>query len=99
MSVYDVSFPIDACIHLYRVFPARESEWSAPVISFLAARYLSWLRTVTIRSDLESCTKDRRLQEEGKWDPPQGPRTKFCPNYSRMLGMFDGARFKGHLLA
>jgi len=33
--------------------------------------YLSWLHTLTMRTDLESVTNDRRHQEEGKWGPPR----------------------------
>jgi hypothetical protein len=33
--------------------------------------YLAWLQTLTIRTDLESYTNDRRHREEGKWQPPR----------------------------
>ncbi len=33
--------------------------------------YLSWLRVLTIRTNLESLTNDRRQKEEGKWGPPR----------------------------
>ncbi len=33
--------------------------------------FLHWLRMLTIRTTLESCTNDRLLKEEGKWGPPR----------------------------
>jgi hypothetical protein len=33
--------------------------------------FLSWLRTLTIRTTLESCTNERLHKEEGKWGPPR----------------------------
>jgi hypothetical protein len=33
--------------------------------------YLWWLHTLTIRTELESCTNDRRHREEGRWGPPR----------------------------
>jgi hypothetical protein len=33
--------------------------------------FLHWLRTLTIRTTLESCTGDRLHQEEGRWGPPR----------------------------
>jgi hypothetical protein len=33
--------------------------------------FLHWLRTLTIRTTLESCTNDRRHKEEGRWGPPR----------------------------
>jgi hypothetical protein len=35
------------------------------------AGYLSWMHTLTMRTELESCTNDRRLREEGRWGPPR----------------------------
>src|SRR5262249_22200731 len=33
--------------------------------------YLSWLETLTVRTELESVTNDRRHREEGRWGPPR----------------------------
>ncbi|QDU23581.1 hypothetical protein [Urbifossiella limnaea] len=33
--------------------------------------FLHWLRTLTIRTTLESVTNDRRHKEEGRWGPPR----------------------------
>ena len=35
------------------------------------AGYPSWLETLTMRTELESCTNDRRVREEGRWGPPR----------------------------
>src|SRR5262249_26984530 len=35
------------------------------------AGYLSWLQTLTLRTDLESVTNDRRHKEEARWGPPR----------------------------
>jgi hypothetical protein len=33
--------------------------------------YLFWLHMLTLRTELESCTNDRRLREEARWGPPR----------------------------
>jgi hypothetical protein len=33
--------------------------------------FLHWLRLMTIRTNLESCTTDKRCKEEGQWGPPR----------------------------
>jgi hypothetical protein len=35
------------------------------------AGYLFWLQTLPIRTQLKSCTNDRRHRDEGKWQPPR----------------------------
>ena len=50
------------------------------------AGYLSWLHTLTLRTDLESYTNDRRLQEEGKWGPP---RQSDADALDQAAGMMD----------
>ena len=35
------------------------------------AGYLTWLHTLTTRTGLESCTNDRRVKDEGRWQPPR----------------------------
>jgi hypothetical protein len=35
------------------------------------AGYLYWVHMLTIRTELESVTNDRRLKEEAKWGPPR----------------------------
>jgi hypothetical protein len=35
------------------------------------AGYLCWLHTLTIRTELESVTSDKRHQEEARWGPPR----------------------------
>jgi hypothetical protein len=35
------------------------------------AGYLSWLRLLTLRTELERVTSDKRHQEEARWGPPR----------------------------
>src|SRR5262249_53424216 len=48
--------------------------------------YLSWLHMLTVRTNLESCTNDRRYREEGKWTPP---RQKDADALDQAAGMVD----------
>lgn len=41
------------------------------ILAQAQAGFLHWLETVTARTELESCTTDRRYREEGKWGPPR----------------------------
>ena len=51
--------------------------------------FLSWLRTLTIRTSLESCTNDRRHQDEGKWGPPRQSDADALDQAAAMMDRFN----------
>jgi hypothetical protein len=48
--------------------------------------FLHWLRLMTVRTNLESCTTDRRFKEEGRWAPP---RQSDADALDQAAGMMD----------
>jgi hypothetical protein len=52
--------------------------------------YLTWLRNLTIRSSLESCTSDRRLKAEGKWEPPRQSDADAIDQAAAMMERHNG---------
>jgi hypothetical protein len=53
------------------------------------AGYMSWLRTLTVRTNLESHTNDRRVQEEGKWGPPRQSDADAVDQAASMMDRFN----------
>ena len=53
------------------------------------AGYLSWLRTLTIRTELESCINDRRHQEEARWAPPRQSDADALDQSAAMMDRFN----------
>ncbi len=51
--------------------------------------YLSWLRVLTIRTNLESLTNDRRQKEEGKWGPPRQGDADALDQAAAMMDRFN----------
>jgi hypothetical protein len=51
--------------------------------------YLTWLQNLTIRTNLESCTNDRRLKEEGKWEPPRQSDADALEHAAAMMDRFN----------
>ena len=53
------------------------------------AGYLSWLQTLTIRTNLESCTNDRRHKEEARWGPPRQSDADALDQAAAMMDRFN----------
>jgi hypothetical protein len=53
------------------------------------AGYLCWLHTLTLRTELESCTNDRRVQEEGRWGPPRQTDADALDQAAAMVDRFN----------
>ncbi|QDU20655.1 hypothetical protein [Urbifossiella limnaea] len=51
--------------------------------------FLTWLRTLTIRTSLESVTNDRRHQDEGKWGPPRQSDADAVEQAATMMDRFN----------
>jgi len=51
--------------------------------------FLSWLRTLTIRTSLESCTNERLHKEEGKWGPPRQSDADAIDQAAAMMDRFN----------
>ena len=51
--------------------------------------YLTWLRTLTSRTSLESCTNDRRVQDEGRWQPPRQSDADALEQAAAMMDRFN----------
>jgi hypothetical protein len=51
--------------------------------------YLTWSQNLTIRTNLESCTNDRRLKEEGKWEPPRQSDADALDHAAAMMDRFN----------
>jgi hypothetical protein len=55
-------------------------------MSHAQAGYLYWLRLLTMRTELESVTSDRRHREEGRWE---APRQRDADALDQAAGMMD----------
>lgn len=53
------------------------------------AGYLVWLEHLTIRTNLESVTNDRRHREEGKWGPPRQSDADALEQAATMMDRFN----------
>jgi hypothetical protein len=53
------------------------------------AGYLVWLEHLTIRTNLESITNDRRHREEGKWGPPRVSDAEALEQAAAMMDRFN----------
>jgi hypothetical protein len=53
------------------------------------AGYLSWLHTLTMRTDLESCTNDRLHREEARWAPPRQSDADALDQAAAMMDRFN----------
>jgi hypothetical protein len=53
------------------------------------AGYLTWFRMLTLRTSLESCTNDRRVQEEGRWQPPRQSDADALDQAAAMMDRFN----------
>ena len=53
------------------------------------AGYLSWLQTLTVRTDLESCTNDRMHKEEARWGPPRQSDADALDQAAAMMDRFN----------
>ena len=51
--------------------------------------YLTWSQNLTIRTNLESCTNDRRFKEEGKWEPPRQSDADALDKAAAMMDRFN----------
>jgi hypothetical protein len=53
------------------------------------AGYLSWLHTLTMRTDLESVTNDRLHREEARWGPPRQSDADALDQAAAMMDRFN----------
>lgn len=53
------------------------------------AGYLVWLRNLTMRTSLESCTNDRRFKEEGRWQTPRQSDADALEQAAAMMDRFN----------
>jgi hypothetical protein len=51
--------------------------------------YLYWVRILTLRTELESTTNDRRVQEEGRWGPPRQSDADALDQAAAMMDRFN----------
>ncbi|MBY0460605.1 MAG: hypothetical protein K2V38_25085, partial [Gemmataceae bacterium] len=53
------------------------------------AGYLIWLHRLTAYTSLESCTHDRRVQDEGRWQPPRQSDADATEQAAAMMDRFN----------
>lgn len=53
------------------------------------AGYMTWLHTLTMRTGLESCTNDRGLKDEGRWQPPRQSDADALDQAAAMMDRFN----------
>jgi len=51
--------------------------------------YLRWLHTLTMRTNLESYTTDKRYKEEGRWTPPRQKDADAIDQAAAMMDRFN----------
>jgi hypothetical protein len=51
--------------------------------------YLAWLYYLTMRTSLESCTNDRRVKEEARWQPPRQSDADALEQAAAMVDRFN----------
>ncbi len=53
------------------------------------AGYLTWLHRLTTYTSLESCTSDRQLKDEGRWQPPRQSDADATEQAAAMMDRFN----------
>ncbi|QJW97261.1 hypothetical protein FTUN_4831 [Frigoriglobus tundricola] len=53
------------------------------------AGYLVWLHRLTAYTSLESCTSDRRIKDEGRWQPPRQSDADTTEQAAAMMDRFN----------
>ncbi|QJW98521.1 hypothetical protein [Frigoriglobus tundricola] len=53
------------------------------------AGYLVWLHRLTTYTSLESCTNDRRIKDEGRWQPPRQSDADATEQAAAMMDRFN----------